>query len=183
MGIIPACAGSTSANCMRPTAYGDHPRVCGEHVCELHATDCLWGSSPRVRGAPPYWPFSSPALRIIPACAGSTYGSNLSTPFRWDHPRVCGEHWRHGKVEVGVKGSSPRVRGAPCAPYRAYPSGRIIPACAGSTSSGTSRRRARWDHPRVCGEHAWYSRSFRVMVGSSPRVRGALTERPVSAED
>ena len=52
-GIIPAYAGSTHAcDCDRPTGQ-DHPRVCGEHEVGIRRALPSWGSSPRMRGAPP----------------------------------------------------------------------------------------------------------------------------------
>ena len=50
---------------------------------------------------------------------------------------------------------------------------RIIPACAGSTAAEREGGDARWDHPRMRGEH-----KLAVIVpfsdqGSSPHARGA----------
>ena len=50
-GIIPACAGSTSANRNRYCFCGDHPRMCGEHGMIADDLDENGGSSPHVRGA------------------------------------------------------------------------------------------------------------------------------------
>ena len=51
IGIIPACAGSSSSAGGADSARGDHPRVCGEQAqSELSSSSCS-GSSPRVRGA------------------------------------------------------------------------------------------------------------------------------------
>ena len=51
LGIIPACAGSTSAKRSRLKPSRDHPRMCGEH-CRCPAVPCPNpGSSPHVRGA------------------------------------------------------------------------------------------------------------------------------------
>ena len=71
-GIIPACAGSTSA--MRPMARmtRDHPRMCGEHFGDLVMHSEFPGSSPHVRGAHVAHAELDQRLGIIPACAGST---------------------------------------------------------------------------------------------------------------
>ena len=53
------------------------------------------------------------AMGIIPACAGSTYGTVLRVWY--------------------VQGSSPHVRGAPIFREPGCRTGWIIPACAGST--------------------------------------------------
>ena len=50
----------------------------------------------------------------------------------------------------------------------------IIPAYAGSTSCLQSRPLHPWDHPRVCGEHGEALTLFLDLLGSSPRMRGAL---------
>ena len=50
----------------------------------------------------------------------------------------------------------------------------IIPADAGSTLRWTRVRPRSWDHPRGCGEHAWYWSARIAINGSSPRMRGAL---------
>ena len=51
-GIIPACAGSTSAPTVVDPMAGDHPRVRGEHHADVSAFISSLGSSPRARGAP-----------------------------------------------------------------------------------------------------------------------------------
>ena len=50
---------------------------------------------------------------------------------------------------------------------------RIIPAYAGSTCVRVSKADGTKDHPRVCGEHDYLMRSLRILMGSSPRMRGA----------
>ena len=54
-GIIPACAGDTMPRKARQRAWGDHPRVCGEHFCFSLWNAYDMGSPPRVRGTRP-WP-------------------------------------------------------------------------------------------------------------------------------
>ena len=72
LGIIPACAGSTTRCTGEITPSGDHPRMRGEHPPPSESTSAMWGSSPHARGA------RVEVLRlrdhhgIIPACAGST---------------------------------------------------------------------------------------------------------------
>ena len=51
-GIIPACAGSTSATSSKSRRTRDHPRMCGEHSSAPSAVLSRSGSSPHVRGAP-----------------------------------------------------------------------------------------------------------------------------------
>ena len=110
---------------------------------------------------------------IIPAYAGSTAGCRRAAGCRWDHPRVCGEHWNLLSPATLFGGSSPRMRGALVAVLVAGPAAGIIPAYAGSTTALASRFACRWDHPRVCGEHILLHRLQSLFLGSSPRMRGA----------
>ena len=82
------------------------------------------------------------------------------------------------EIQEGFRqGSSPHARGPPqqCLPHE-WPS-RIIPACAGSTSSWCSMSSAAEDHPRMRGVHHGRDVIFFNRVGSSPHARGP----PVSA--
>ena len=92
-----------------------------------------------------------------------------------DHPRVCGEHSSRMGEADSDGGSSPRMRGAqvPSVGLR-VPHG-IIPAYAGSTPCPGSSVTCRRDHPRVCGEHKAVSAHAQRCMGSSPRMRGALS--------
>ena len=69
-------------------------------------------------------------------------------------------------------GSSPRVRG------RLLPAGerrarfRLIPACAGQTSTAPDLRGSKRAHPRVCGADPTLRQMASMSTGSSPRVRG-----------
>ena len=70
---------------------------------------------------------------IIPAYAGNTlFGSAMQAPI-WDHPRVCGEHYKHRGSITPNPGSSPRMRGTLM--HFIPPSSwlGIIPAYAGNT--------------------------------------------------
>ena len=73
-----------------------------------------------------------------------------------------------------MRGSSPRMRGAPLEADPSASGHRIIPAYAGSTQTRTIVDRASWDHPRVCGEHMFNRAIPLIDRGSSPRMRGAL---------
>ena len=50
--------------------------------------------------------------------------------------------------------------------------GRLIPACAGKTTSPAKSGPSRWAHPRVCGENLKHAGELMPFEGSSPRVRG-----------
>ena len=111
-GLIPACAGKTRRIQVRARSNRAHPRVCGENHPYVRPGSEETGSSPRVRGkqAIPGFPGrlrgSSPRVRgklsarrtrpctfrLIPACAGKTARSRLSSSSIPAHPRVCGEN-------------------------------------------------------------------------------------------
>ena len=174
VGIIPACAGSTTSIGHNWTGMWDHPRMCGEHVVLPPFFWTVSGSSPHVRGALARRFASGSATGIIPACAGSTLKVSGRLRFAWDYPRMCGEHIVANRNCGSVQGSSPHVRGARAGRARpAGPSG-IIPACAGSTLTPATSRCTSGDHPRMCGEHPASKDWNRKRVGSSPHVRGAL---------
>ena len=153
VGIIPACAGSTEHDLCCLVFLWDHPRMCGEHALALQVYE-------KGRG-------------IIPACAGSTTCSATSFPLSRDHPRMCGEHSLSMPRRRSRTGSSPHVRGAPGVQAEPSHTAGIIPACAGSTSCLTGSCNARWDHPRMCGEHIAFRPARNADPGSSPHVRGA----------
>ena len=176
--IIPARAGKTSARNCSQSSPRDHPRACGENGAQEPAAERTDGSSPRVRGKPrgavraPWGP------RIIPARAGKTSLRRADSSSRADHPRACGENARMSWGPRPASGSSPRVRGKREHGHGLPPSPGIIPARAGKTCSGVPSRRARWDHPRACGENRVSVALPRSSSGSSPRVRGKHPGRP-----
>ena len=73
-------------------------------------------------------------------------------------------------------GSSPHTRGARLQPENTPLSHRIIPAYAGSTTSGAIKGKRLPDHPRIRGEHTFFALPPFRPVGSSPHTRGALME-------
>ena len=54
---------------------------------------------------------------------------------------------------------------------------RIIPARAGQTSSGAAELNSDADHPRACGANVADWAALSAVAGSSPRVRGKLSQR------
>jgi len=152
-GIIPACAGSTSATVPPRRHTGDHPRVRGEHPRFRFSLAAPAGSSPRARGALSMLVRGRCHSGIIPACAGSTGSPPPTRGTTRDHPRVRGEHTVLRYSLVACRGSSPRARGAPASSAAHSARSGIIPACAGSTGW------LRW----LGGQRS----------GSSPRARGA----------
>ena len=171
-GIIPALAGNTGDWVLFHHVQGDHPRACGEHALADGAPTGSVGSSPRLRGTPPFLLDPLVMHGIIPALAGNTPPNCRRRPRWWDHPRACGEHGL--KLTTGglVAGSSPRLRGTR---FRLPPGPAcrgIIPALAGNTDDEASLLRSLRDHPRACGEHFTPAGGVQYDRGSSPRLRG-----------
>ena len=174
--IIPADAGSTTMPELYFEDPKDHPRGCGEHYWQRSWYVWSGGSSPRMRGALPQVFDRLFEQRIIPADAGSTDSQSIRCQLFQDHPRGCGEHTSTTSAKPYIPGSSPRMRGARYEPhYREGVTG-IIPADAGSTARAGSSCSTHPDHPRGCGEHWVHLKRFSTWLGSSPRMRGALTQ-------
>ena len=110
-GLIPACAGKTSATFSAQTRTRAHPRVCGENFQSCVMSLPAAGSSPRVRGKLLVRARASGASGLIPACAGKTGWGILRGSENRAHPRVCGENSVNDPNASMAFGSSPRVRG------------------------------------------------------------------------
>ena len=150
--------------------------MCGEHFIISARGLGKTGSSPHVRGALSQLQCPCRWLGIIPACAGSTRTLRGFRTGRWDHPRMCGEHYVHRPQLDWDVGSSPHVRGARCFATVFLDGFGIIPACAGSTCPSRPSAATAGDHPRMCGEHRICCQSCKTSTGSSPHVRGALVQ-------
>ena len=94
-----------------------------------------------------------------------------------DHPRGCGEHVIPQGSRRYPTGSSPRMRGAPPQLVPATFLLGIIPADAGSTDESSLTIPWSADHPRGCGEHDVVTEENKDIDGSSPRMRGARSQR------
>ena len=68
------------------------------------------------------------------------------------------------------------MRGTLLGSQHRAPAGGIIPAYAGNTNYGARAHLARGDHPRVGGEHLYVQHADWDDPGSSPRMRGTLSE-------
>ena len=113
---------------------------------------------------------------IIPAHAGNTKDASDDQIQREDHPRACGEHQLPAVFHSQRQGSSPRMRGTPSACPSRSVRRRIIPAHAGNTERGAGSHGGLRDHPRACGEHSISPESMGRPEGSSPRMRGTLSD-------
>ena len=151
--IIPAYAGSTGWPAHHIKPHPDHPRIRGEHVTPLPGETLACGSSPHTRGA---------LAECLPVA-----------DFPVDHPRIRGEHHARLPAREPLRGSSPHTRGARLRQARPRRAARIIPAYAGSTSTGGMTASRHSDHPRIRGEHRLKRARGLVHEGSSPHTRGA----------
>ena len=150
--LIPACAGKTEDSQISTPGGRAHPRACGENDPSLWIRHASTGSSPRVRGKPPWCADWRDSAGLIPARAGKTHPKTGYISSIWAHPRACGENSRTRRATCKPPDSSPRVRGKHEAAAGVVQIPRLIPARAGKTP--------RFSHPA------------RAVAGSSPRVRG-----------
>ena len=174
-GLIPARAGKTPGPRRAPRRASAHPRACGENDAPDVIKSTVIGSSPRVRGKPAARSARSHSSRLIPARAGKTGPTRRVGRGSWAHPRACGENRACSAAPRLTQGSSPRVRGkrlaAPVRPRRP----RLIPARAGKTRPGSNESPHEAAHPRACGENRTGEINAPFETGSSPRVRGKLS--------
>ena len=91
------------------------------------------------------------------------------------HPRLRGEHLAKAKQNAAVHGSSPLTRGAHVVSVRELNTVGLIPAYAGSTDGAPMKLGTGEAHPRLRGEHGWFSYEALFPPGSSPLTRGALS--------
>ena len=172
--LIPARAGKTITRTSSRSRRRAHPRAGGENgtlaVQDLSATD----SSPRGRGKLAVSVQRVAVGGLIPARAGKTKVSGISSPTGTAHPRAGGENAHRVRSVVRACGSSPRGRGKLHAGGVGNRRSGLIPARAGKTARRRRRRVPHRAHPRAGGENPL---SVRVAVGdegSSPRGRGKL---------
>ena len=145
----------------------------GEHTGSPSRATNDRGSSPHARGALQLVPHLDDAVRLIPACAGSTCRRGPATRRPRAHPRMRGEHVSMPSASAPVNGSSPHARGARGRAVDDHGGGGLIPACAGSTTGAWPRERCGTTHPRMRGEHTAPGVSSALRTGSSPHARGA----------
>ena len=150
--------------------------MCGEHTLQFPPMCHASGSSPHVRGTLTTVPGALYTSGIIPACAGNTDYARARFGAAGDHPRMCGEHPCRACAPSVRPGSSPHVRGTRFRELAPSDGNGIIPACAGNTPVWPSSMRRARDHPRMCGEHRNPMRCLCRRRGSSPHVRGTLTD-------
>ena len=152
--IIPACAGNTRERFWITRLKKDHPCVRGEYVQKVDEDKRLVGSSLRARGILSIQLTNIIEIGIIPACAGNTRPNISLTRSNEDHPCVRGEYQLGTQNFATFQGSSLRARGIHFCTLPTLRVNRIIPACAGNTSTKKAKNTLKKDHPCVRGEYA-----------------------------
>ena len=155
-----------------------HPRACGENRAACLELCGGEGSSPRVRGKHQSADLRCEGAGLIPARAGKTPSVGRTRSPETAHPRACGENKGPDLVNGHEAGSSPRVRGKPRPLRPRDMEARLIPARAGKTGGGRGGGFVHGAHPRACGENRPTTRASAASAGSSPRVRGKLSNFP-----
>ena len=175
-GIIPAHAGSSRWQQPSGQERWDHPRACGEQSRLISSALLRSGSSPRMRGAARETSSVAFPSGIIPAHAGSSSTAGKPRCPARDHPRACGEQRNGISLIAPDYGSSPRMRGAVIGSAGFAGTPRIIPAHAGSRRETAPPPQRSRDHPRACGEQDSDGVLDLAILGSSPRMRGAVSK-------
>ena len=133
-GITPAHAGKRLSSIYSNLKGKDHPRACGEKVCDLAHHALELGSPPRMRGKGKPRAQKQKHNRITPAHAGKSKPRLIFQFLHEDHPRACGEKHLLGIAQGVQVGSPPHMRGKASGTFAARCSARITPAYAGKRS-------------------------------------------------
>ena len=136
-------------------------------------------SPPRMRGKDQVRHLVVVRLGITPAYAGKRKKALLYGDWNRDHPRICGEKERWQGIWNSGVGSPPRMRGKGNVSHYHEQEPRITPAYAGKRNHGLARLRGYTDHPRVCGEKTRRRMAASAFSGSSPRMRGKVSDHAV----
>ena len=109
---------------------------------------------------------------ITPAYAGKSEKIALTTMYRRDHPRVCGEKSPDSSCSISRPGSPPRMRGKVSNRIESAAKRWITPAYAGKSLVNGLCSALYQDHPRVCGDKESARPAKPAVWGSPPRMRG-----------
>ena len=134
-----------------PACGASSPRGRGSHARRPPEGGAAGGSSPQARGSRGAHVDASRLERVIPAPAGQSSSRDREYAGGTGHPRACGAVLRTACVVAGLKGSSPRGRGARLRYGRHARAVRCIPAWAGRSSASRRSGVPPRLHPRVRG--------------------------------
>ena len=132
------------------------------------------GSSPLTRGKHFSDAHFAALSRLIPAHAGKTRTRLARALSSTAHPRSRGENVSQRAGRWYASGSSPLTRGKPAGTSSITRMEGLIPAHAGKTHEGRTRRDDLEAHPRSRGENTPAALSRVKVNGSSPLTRGKL---------
>ena len=110
--------------------------------------------------------------RITPAYAGKSGLKGKPLLAREDHPRLCGEKFRHARWNASGRGSPPPMRGKDTPYIITSTRFRITPAYAGKSMYAVQSMPRERDHPRLCGEKHASTSCQHASQGSPPPMRG-----------
>ena len=134
--------------------------------------DWVQGSSPLTRGKRKRYPGAESRSRLIPAHAGKTTLSNLTSSLTRAHPRSRGENSPPRERLNSLSGLSPLTRGKLYLLRMVLSSLGLIPAHAGKTRADGRRHAGNRAHPRSRGENVSTEGMRSTASGSSPLTRG-----------
>ena len=118
---------------------------------------------------------TSTAGRITPAYAGKSFTRAVTSAVHGDHPRLCGEKiWQIQVLDIST-GSPPPMRGKVAMLAKLIGKKGITPAYAGKSCRPPTEIITIGDHPRLCGEKAYWTKSICPLPGSPPPMRGKGT--------
>ena len=132
--FIPAGAGNTREERLASPSTPVHPRWRGEHAEGAAAMSRRSGSSPLARGTHVPIVCIGDQRRFIPAGAGNTSNTTMTTSAGSVHPRWRGEHPVETSFMKRRSGSSPLARGTLDMHIGQEHYQRFIPAGAGNTA-------------------------------------------------
>ena len=127
-----------------------------------------------MRGKGPSAASRRASRRITPAHAGKRRGAFILQRLAGDHPRPCGEKFLLAAFVAKATGSPPPMRGKGCPAVKLSAALRITPAHAGKSCTDNSGFYTAQDHPRPCGEKAFWSILRVQNRGSPPPMRGKV---------
>ncbi len=133
VGLIPAYAGRTIHRRNVYRASKAHPRLRGADDAQSGTRNQSLGSSPLTRGGPKKISDTGSAGRLIPAYAGRTYFTCVTSINSEAHPRLRGADRPRQSARRSPTGSSPLTRGGQLRLVPILALLGLIPAYAGRT--------------------------------------------------
>ena len=126
------------------------------------------------------------AVRITPAYAGKRKAQHAAEDVTGDHPRLCGEKMISCGGRMSIMGSPPPMRGKEGYILEGSIFCGITPAYAGKRPMHTEKDIPWQDHPRLCGEKAFFLFVHTHFIRITPAYAGKRSfagQAPVFCED